>query len=263
MTELLTPHQTRVAHDFLDAEEAKRRHLVVSLSGAHAYGFPSPDSDLDLKAIHVAPTSELLGLGPEPKPAERLEVIEGVEVDYSSNEIQPVLKGILHGNGNYLERVLGHLQPRVGEDLASLRPLVKSALSRNLHRHYSGFARQQFKEWEKTGFKSAKKLLYVVRTSMTGVHALLTGEITTDVTLLVDDYGLSGVSELIAQKKRGEKSELPDALAEEWRGRVTAFLVRLDEAVANSSLPSEPSPEATAALETWLLEVRRKGFGTS
>ncbi|HYD42485.1 MAG TPA: nucleotidyltransferase domain-containing protein, partial [Anaeromyxobacter sp.] len=28
--------------------------MVISLSGAHAYGFPSPDSDLDLKVIYVA-----------------------------------------------------------------------------------------------------------------------------------------------------------------------------------------------------------------
>jgi predicted nucleotidyltransferase len=38
----------------LEEEQARREHVVVYLSGAHAYGFPSPDSDLDLKAIHVA-----------------------------------------------------------------------------------------------------------------------------------------------------------------------------------------------------------------
>jgi RNA repair pathway DNA polymerase beta family len=30
----------------LREEEARREHIVVYLSGAHAYGFPSPDSDL-------------------------------------------------------------------------------------------------------------------------------------------------------------------------------------------------------------------------
>ena len=129
MNEVLTPHQTSVATNFIAAEEAKREHVVVSLSGAHAYGFPSPDSDLDLKAIHVAPTATLLGLGPEPRSVESLKVVDGIEVDYSSNEIQPVLKGILHGNGNYIERVLGHLQPYIGTDLASLRPLVISTWS--------------------------------------------------------------------------------------------------------------------------------------
>ncbi|MDX2010186.1 MAG: nucleotidyltransferase domain-containing protein, partial [Myxococcaceae bacterium] len=47
---VLTPHQLTVATRFLDEQAKAREHLVVSLSGAHAYGFPSPDSDLDLKA---------------------------------------------------------------------------------------------------------------------------------------------------------------------------------------------------------------------
>lgn len=55
MTNVLDPHAQRVADAVLAEEEGKRRHLVVALSGAHAYGFPSPDSDLDLKAIHLAP----------------------------------------------------------------------------------------------------------------------------------------------------------------------------------------------------------------
>lgn len=107
MSEVLDLRQ-RVAADRVLAEEAAaRRHLVVSLSGAHAYGFPSPDSDLDLKAIHVFPTEQLLGLSPPPTNApDRIEVLDGVEIDYSSNELQPVLVGILQGNGNFIERVL-------------------------------------------------------------------------------------------------------------------------------------------------------------
>jgi RNA repair pathway DNA polymerase beta family len=50
--DLLTEHQARVADRVLDEEATRREHLVVSLSGAHAYGFPSPDSDLDLKCVH-------------------------------------------------------------------------------------------------------------------------------------------------------------------------------------------------------------------
>lgn len=260
MNELLTRHQTGVAQSFLAEEETKRSHLVVSLSGAHAYGFPSPDSDLDLKAVHVVPTAELLGLGAEPRPVERLEVISGVEVDYSSNEVQHVLKGVLGGNGNYVERLLGHLQPRTSPDLSALRPLVKACLSRRLHRHYSGFARQQFKEWERTEFRSAKRLLYVIRTSMTGIHVLRTGEILTDVTHLMDEYSLMGVQELVEQKRRGELSELPETLAEAWRHRVEEFFLRLDASVSDALLPPEPSPKSAQALEVWLLDLRRRLF---
>ena len=44
----LSPHQRAVGDRVIVEESAKREHLVVYLSGAHAYGFPSPDSDLDL-----------------------------------------------------------------------------------------------------------------------------------------------------------------------------------------------------------------------
>ena len=70
--------------------------MVVSLSGAHAYGFPSPDSDLDLKAVHVEMTERLLGLQPPDPHVARLEVLHGVEIDYTSNEIGPVLGALLH-----------------------------------------------------------------------------------------------------------------------------------------------------------------------
>ena len=104
---LLTGKANDVAQRVIAEEESRRRHIVVALSGAHAYGFPSPDSDLDMKAIHIEPTKNLLGLSPTKVAFDRLEFIDGVEIDYTSNEISGVLSGILAGNGNYIERVLG------------------------------------------------------------------------------------------------------------------------------------------------------------
>jgi len=256
---LMTEHQTRVADAVLDEESTRRWHLVVSLSGAHAYGFPSPDSDLDLKCIHVTPTADLLRLEQRgPVPAERLEVVDGVEVDYSSNEVGPVLFGALQGNGNYLERLLGAHALRGSPELEAVRPLVRGVLSRRLHRHYRGFAHGQLREWEKTGFRSTKKLLYVLRTTLTGTHALLTGEVETDLTALMDRYGFGEAGELVAWKRRGERSELPEPLSEHWRGQVTRAFERLDSACERSVLPEEP--RGTEALEAWLLELRRSRF---
>src|SRR2546427_752478 len=36
--------------------------LFVTVSGAHLYGFPSPDSDYDLRGIHILPAREVVGL---------------------------------------------------------------------------------------------------------------------------------------------------------------------------------------------------------
>jgi len=254
---VLDTSQLSAANRVLDEESASRVHLVVSLSGAHAYGFPSPDSDLDLKAIHVAPTERLLGLSPpQPNAPDRIEVVDGVEVDYSSNEIQPSLVGILQGNGNFIERVLSRFDLRSSPEHESLRDLVKRSLSRRLHRHYRGFAAGQLREWEKDGLRSAKKLLYVLRTTLTGTHALLTGEIETDVTLLVDAHGFSAARELVEAKRRGEASELPPEMAERWRTTVARAFDVLDSALARSPLPDEP-PNASE-LDRWLVSMRRQ-----
>ncbi|MFP2897062.1 DNA polymerase beta superfamily protein [Corallococcus sp. 4LFB] len=257
----VTEHQERMADRVLDAESLRREHLVISLSGAHAYGFPSQDSDLDLKAIHIAPTAALLGLQPRHVPAERLEVLEGVEVDYSSNELQPVLLGILQGNGNYIERVLGAITVRALPEVETLRPRVRAVLSRRIHRHYRGFAQGQLREWEKSGFRSVKKLLYVLRTTLTGTHALRTGEVETDVTALLEPYGFGEAHALVERKRGGERIELTDALSEQWQQEVTRAFAVLEAADAASVLPLEPPPAAVAALEGWMLDVRRQRFG--
>lgn len=259
MNDLLDPLQRAVANRALDEESAARRYLVVALSGGHAYGFPSPDSDLDLKAIHIAPTAQLLGLSPPPPNApDRIEVIEGVEIDYSSNEIQPALVGILQGNGNFIERVLSRFIFRSSEEHGSLRDLVERSLSRRLYRHYRGFAAGQLREWEKDGFRSTKKLLYVLRTALTGTHALLTGKVETDVTLLLDEHGFAAARELVDAKRRGERSELAPDVAERWRKEVGRAFEVLDAALARSPLPEEPAN--VGEIDAWLVELRRRGL---
>jgi len=218
----LTATQARIARQILAEEESSRRHLLVSLSGAHAYGFPSPDSDLDLKAVHVDPTERLLGFPTKTTTAERLEVVDGVEVDYSSNELGEVLRSVLKGNGNYVERFLSGFLVSSTPEAEELQALVQGSLSRRLHRHYLGFATQQHQAWEHGDRASAKKLLYVLRTALTGVHALREGKIVTDLTRLLDRYGLSDAAALVEQKRRGESSRCSTAQPPRARSRPRA-----------------------------------------
>jgi uncharacterized protein len=253
MSQLLTAHQQAIADRVLDEESARREHVVIYLSGAHAYGFPSPDSDLDLKAIHIEPTSALLGLTVPVVTFDRAEVIEGVEIDYTSNEIAMVLAGILQGNGNYLERILGRTAFRSSLVHDTLRPAVQANLSRRVYKHYRGFASNQLKELEKK--PTVKKLLYVLRTALTGTHLLRTGELETDVTLLLDQYALGDARELVAAKRAGERTAADPALLDAWRPRLDETLKALDKAHASSTLPEEPHDPAL--IEAWLVRVRR------
>jgi len=41
--------------------------LFVTISGAHLYGFPSHDSDYDLRGAHIFPVEEAVSLQPKRK----------------------------------------------------------------------------------------------------------------------------------------------------------------------------------------------------
>lgn len=255
--DVLTKEQRAVMSRVLAEEEARREHLVAYLSGAHAYGFPSPDSDLDLKAIHIAPTVDLLGFEVPSPTVDRAEIVDGVEIDYTSNELSHALAGILNGNGNFLERVLGRMVAHESKLLAELRPLVLRSLSRRVHRHYRGFALNQLRFAEKE--PTAKKLLYVLRTSLTGIHLLETGELEADVTRLLEPYGLTDAGALVERKRAGERVGIDPELLASWRPRIDALFVRLDASVERSPLPAEPRNEGE--LREWLLSVRKSRMG--
>ena len=53
-----------IDYEPLRSEAARHPYplLFATISGAHLYGFPSPDSDYDLRGAHILPASEAVGL---------------------------------------------------------------------------------------------------------------------------------------------------------------------------------------------------------
>src|SRR5262249_25472637 len=156
----------------------------------------------------------------------------------------------------FLERVLGRMTARASPLLDELRPLARRSLSRRVHRHYRGFAQNQLRFLEKE--PSAKKLLYVLRTTMTGIHLLTTRELEPDLTRLMDRYGIADAAALIERKRAGERVGLDPVLLDAWRPRVDALFAQLDEARDVSPLPEEAPNEVE--VREWLLAVRRTRF---
>jgi predicted nucleotidyltransferase len=251
MWSALTDRQREVAGLVLDEESQRREHIVVHVSGAHAYGFASPDSDVDLKAIHIEPTHALLRLEPPAATIDRLEVIDGVEIDYTSNELLTAVRGLVSGNGNMLERLASHDPARSSALLPELAVLARHTLSRRYHRHYRGFAKSQRDALAES--PTAKKALYVLRTTLTGTHLLETGECVPDLTALYDRYGFGIAAELLVLKRSAEKQRLPDALQIELPTVLDEAFARLDAAHAHSILPEEPD---VARAEQVLLDIR-------
>jgi hypothetical protein len=52
--------------------------LFATISGAHLYGFPSPDSDFDLRGAHVLPIEKVVGLAVRDETVQDSRMIEGL-----------------------------------------------------------------------------------------------------------------------------------------------------------------------------------------
>jgi uncharacterized protein len=62
--------------------------LFVTVSGAHLYGFPSPDSDYDLRGVHVLPVWEVVRLDRGRETVESSGIDDGWEIDLVTHDVR-------------------------------------------------------------------------------------------------------------------------------------------------------------------------------
>ncbi|MEM8809224.1 MAG: nucleotidyltransferase domain-containing protein, partial [Cyanobacteria bacterium P01_G01_bin.38] len=62
--------------------------LFATISGAHLYGFDSPDSDYDLRGAHVLPLKEVVGLKSGPETREISSQEDSLELDLVTHDIK-------------------------------------------------------------------------------------------------------------------------------------------------------------------------------
>ena len=83
--------------------------LFVTISGAHLYGFPSPDSDFDLRGAHLLPLEDVLGLKPGEETVEKSGIHDGLEIDLVTHDVKKFFGLMLKKNGYVMEQVLSPL----------------------------------------------------------------------------------------------------------------------------------------------------------
>lgn len=243
-----------IAAAYLQHRPPPGRVLLCAVTGAHLYGFPSPDSDLDLKGIHLAPTTSLLGLHPNTPAHDHTEIFRNVECDLTTNEAADALRLLGSGNGNMLERILSPLQIVPSEEIAELQALARGAVSARFARHYAGFLRGKRRELNEQ--PTTKGLLYAYRVALTGIHLLRSGELDPNLPSLVDGRAEEqAVSELIARKRSAdEHATIDDQLLAEHLPAIDQLGEELADAETNTSLP--PDPPNVREIEDWLIRSR-------
>lgn len=221
----------------------------ATVSGAHLYGFPSADSDVDLRGVHVLPVEQVVGLRRGEETIDRSWIRSGVEVDLVTHDLAKFCGLLLRRNGYVLEQLLSPLvmaSSPVHEELLALAP---GCLTRHHAHHYLGFARTQWRLFGKSG--ELKPLLYTFRVLATGIHLMRTGRLEADLTRLLE-YGPAYLPELVAAKREAEHGPAP-ALASA-ADDVVRLTARLEEEREASRLPEAAS--AGEALHDLVVRTR-------
>lgn len=233
------PHDLDYAELAAWGRERVPNALFWTVSGAHLYGFPSVDSDVDLRGCFLAPLEDLVGLRTPTETVEPKAVLAGREVEAVSHELGKYLRLLAKSNGYVLEQILSPLVVAGEEFLERLRPLARRCVARGCYHHYRGFLATQRKLMDKQPELKAKTLLYAYRVVLTGIHVLRTGEIQPHLPTLNESFRLSFVPELIVRKQSAEFGVLTGADVAAHRAELDRWEHELDTAYAASALPEE------------------------
>jgi len=229
--------------------------VFVTLSGAHLYGFPSPDSDYDLRGVHVLPIRDVVGLDIGTETIEVSEDRDDLQLDLVTHDIRKFFKLLLKKNGYVLEQLYSPLIVYTTPEHAELKEIAQGCITRHHSHHYLGFAETEWKLLNKENPKKIKPLLYLYRVLLTGIHLMQTGKVEANLEYLNRVFKLPYIPELISRKLAGaEKSILEDADMAFHDKEYVRLRAELEKASEDSKLPDHPSSKE--ALNDLLVRVR-------
>lgn len=229
--------------------------LFVTISGAHLYGFPSPDSDVDLRGAHIVPARQVLGLYSPNDTVTVTREQQGLKFDIVTHDVQKFFLLMLKRNGYVLEQLESPLVVYTTPEHEELKAIARNCITRYHYHHYLGFAQNQWQLLEKEQPYRVKPLLYVYRVLLTGIHLARTGLVEANLIKLNEIFNLPYLQELIDLKTRGsENTTITDSDLPWHRQEFERLIKILEDAGATSSLPRTPT--AKPALNDLLVRLR-------
>lgn len=238
------------------------RFVYATLSGEHLYGMAAPDSDFDVRAMHVLPARDVVGLR---APAETLAYTghrEGLDFEFLSHEMKKVCLMLLKKNGNVLEQILSPLVVRTTPAHEELKGIALACATTHMAHHFLSHARMQWSLFEERDPPRVKSLLYALRVLLTGIHLLRRGEVEANLPRLHEVFGLAyGPGLLDRRREEGEGACLrPDETAF-FRSEYERLRAELQEAEKQSALPPMATDAARDRLDELLVRLRLSSEG--
>jgi predicted nucleotidyltransferase len=229
--------------------------LFATISGAHLYGFPSPDSDFDVRGVHLLPLQEVVGLKAGHETIEKSGVHDGLEIDLVTHDAKKFFSMMLKKNGYVLEQLFSPLVVHTTPEHGELKAIAGQCITRHHAYHYLGFAATQWKLFGKENPSRVKPLLYVYRVLLTGIHLMQTGVVEANLLGLNETVKLPYLADLIERKVAGmEKETLPETDAGLHEREYERLRGKLQKAFEATDLPEAAG--GSAALQDLLVRLR-------
>lgn len=255
----MTPEQQSDVWKSLDREhlaEVARRGpepIFATISGAHLYGFASPDSDVDLRGAFMLPAGELLGLHP-PSETITIDDTSTIELDWVAHDVRKFARLMTNHNGYVLEQLYSPLVVLSTPAHAELMELGRGCVTKPTVRHYLGFAHGRRVRLAQAN-PTVKHLLYAYRVLLTGIYMMQTGEVVANIEILNEQFGFTEIADLVARKRGGtEKMPLEERELALHNTQLDDLEARLHAAHAESKLPDEPT--TVDALQHFVVRLR-------
>jgi len=239
----------------IEAEEGVRVLMAVE-SGSRAWGFPSPDSDYDVRFIYVRPRDWYLSLVPGRDVIER-PIVD--EIDLNGWDIRKAFGLLLKSNAVVSEWIESPIRYRPDDPFVARFAVLADAMldARALAHHYARLGRTAADRWlDDGGDVPVKKYFYALRPAL-AIRVLRRYPVRRppmNLQALVALADLSGeveaaINDLVAAKARtnersnGTRVPLLDALIPDELSRAAELAVRA------------PSPQWAARANDLFLEL--------
>lgn len=175
---------------------------------------PYPLLFATISGAHVLPLDAVVGLEVRDETVQDSRVIEGLEMDIVSHDVQKFFGLLLKKNGYVLEQLFSPLIVRTTPEHEELKAIARGCITKHHSHHYFGFAETQWKLFLKgepetvaavcdrrtdgadtaplqaKSVRRVKPLLYVYRILLTGIHLMRTGEIQANLVTLNQEFRL-------------------------------------------------------------------------
>src|SRR5687768_11274605 len=137
-------------------EEYKIKILLACETGSRAWGFPSPDSDYDVRIIYAHHKDWYLSLNEGKDTIEKM--LENNDLDITGWDLRKVLRLLWKSNPPLLERIQSPIIYKVDPDfLKEINVLAKSCYSKIATMyHYLSMAKKTVGELDPKGYKLKK-----------------------------------------------------------------------------------------------------------